>query len=577
MENCNNTTLSWVQGNDVLLEVHVVEKTLVEGEPTDTDFDLSQCSAIDVAAVTSVRRTPLAWAYKAGDNSRIVVTLPYTFGAGLYSLELKAERQGWHVRSFDFKFRIVPRDCEAKTTFEEQDHCLSASLRATLQIVPQALVRGKNAYELWREQPGNEGKTLDDYIIEVTDMQRATAAANAAAEEAHQAATTLSYPDYVGDDNYVWHYSTDEERYVRTDIYVKGDQGEPGERGPQGEPGAQGPKGDTGEKGETGATGATGPKGDKGDTGEKGEKGETGLQGPKGEPGTTDYNELENKPVIPSPVYESTVAGWGFTKNTGTYSKPSTGIPKTDLAQDVQASLGKADTALQSFTETDPTVPSWAKQATKPTYTAQEVGALPADTTIPSELSELSEDASHRTVTDVEKARWEGKSDFSGSYNDLTNKPVIPTVPTNVSAFNNDAGYLTKHQSLSGYATEAWVQQQGYLTQHQDISGKEDKVAVVSASGTALSAYVGKYYKFGSAVGTLAVTLPSVNDTTKVSTVVFGFTTGSSPAVTFTPPSGVPIFFSDGFQIESSSSYEVNALFNGTAWCLAMVKLEESV
>ena len=32
---------------------------------------------------------------------------------------------------------------------------------------------------------------------------------------------------------------------------------------------------------------------------------------------------------------------------------------------------------------------------------------------------------------------------FSGSYNDLTDKPTIPTVPTNVSAFENDAGYLT--------------------------------------------------------------------------------------------------------------------------------------
>lgn len=31
----------------------------------------------------------------------------------------------------------------------------------------------------------------------------------------------------------------------------------------------------------------------------------------------------------------------------GTYSKPSTGIPKTDLASDVQTSLGKADSALQ--------------------------------------------------------------------------------------------------------------------------------------------------------------------------------------------------------------------------------------
>ena len=38
----------------------------------------------------------------------------------------------------------------------------------------------------------------------------------------------------------------------------------------------------------------------------------------------------------------------------GTYSKPSDGIPKTDLASAVQTSLGKADTALQSYTETDP-------------------------------------------------------------------------------------------------------------------------------------------------------------------------------------------------------------------------------
>ena len=98
----------------------------------------------------------------------------------------------------------------------------------------------------------------------------------------------------------------------------------------------------------------------------------------------TDTDEpayIKNKPTIPSEVTESTVAGWGFTKNTGTYSKPSTGIPSTDLSSAVQTSLGKADTAIQ--TETDPTVPSWAKQSSKPSYTASEVGALPDDTTIP--------------------------------------------------------------------------------------------------------------------------------------------------------------------------------------------------
>jgi hypothetical protein len=47
---------------------------------------------------------------------------------------------------------------------------------------------------------------------------------------------------------------------------------------------------------------------------------------------------------------------------------------------------------------------------------------------IPTELSELSDDADHRLVTDVEKQRWDDKSDFSGDYNDLENKPTIPDV-----------------------------------------------------------------------------------------------------------------------------------------------------
>lgn len=36
------------------------------------------------------------------------------------------------------------------------------------------------------------------------------------------------------------------------------------------------------------------------------------------------------------------------------YQKPSAGIPKSDLSTDVQSSLNKADTALQSYNETDP-------------------------------------------------------------------------------------------------------------------------------------------------------------------------------------------------------------------------------
>lgn len=44
---------------------------------------------------------------------------------------------------------------------------------------------------------------------------------------------------------------------------------------------------------------------------------------------------------------------------------------------------------------------------------------------IPTLLSQLSEDSTHRLVTDDEKELWNNKSDFSGNYNDLTNIPTF--------------------------------------------------------------------------------------------------------------------------------------------------------
>lgn len=51
--------------------------------------------------------------------------------------------------------------------------------------------------------------------------------------------------------------------------------------------------------------------------------------------------------------------------------------------------------------ESDPTVPSWAKQSAKPTYTASEVGALPASTKIPTKVSELINDSEYIIIDDV--------------------------------------------------------------------------------------------------------------------------------------------------------------------------------
>ena len=52
-------------------------------------------------------------------------------------------------------------------------------------------------------------------------------------------------------------------------------------------------------------------------------------------------------------------------------------------------------------------------------------------------------------------------------------KTDIPTVPTNISAFTNDKGYLTSIPSE--YVTDSELNRKGYLTEHQDISGKVDK------------------------------------------------------------------------------------------------------
>ena len=64
---------------------------------------------------------------------------------------------------------------------------------------------------------------------------------------------------------------------------------------------------------------------------------------------------------------------------------------------------------------------------------------------------------------------------FSGDYADLANKPTIPVVPTVVSAFENDAGYLTEHQSLAGLATTAAMD--------EALEGKADAADLTTLAG----------------------------------------------------------------------------------------------
>lgn len=80
-------------------------------------------------------------------------------------------------------------------------------------------------------------------------------------------------------------------------------------------------------------------------------------------------------------------------------------------------------------------------------------------------------------ITSTDITNWNGKSDFSGSYNDLTDKPTIPTVPTSNTAFTNDAGYITS-DALSGYAESSAVTEEITAA----VSGKADSSDVYTKS-----------------------------------------------------------------------------------------------
>lgn len=78
----------------------------------------------------------------------------------------------------------------------------------------------------------------------------------------------------------------------------------------------------------------------------------------------------------------------------------------------------------------------------KPTYTASEVSALPDTTHIPSTLADMTEDDEHKTITSAEREKWNAKSDFSGSYNDLTDVPEIKQLTDDLKAKYDNAATL---------------------------------------------------------------------------------------------------------------------------------------
>ena len=136
---------------------------------------------------------------------------------------------------------------------------------------------------------------------------------------------------------------------------------------------------------------------------------------------------------------------------------------------------------------------------------------------IPTALSQLTDDSTHRLVTDTEKAGWDAKSDFSGSYNDLTDKPVVTT---------GSVGSASKGTNIAADDITAWSA--GTLPELTVSSVACDDITAWSA-GSVPSASVsnGRLTLSAGSAPSLSYTARSVGSAS-------GWSAGTLPSLTYT-------------------------------------------
>lgn len=145
-------------------------------------------------------------------------------------------------------------------------------------------------------------------------------------------------------------------------------------------------------------------------------------------------------------------------------------VTKEDLAPAVQESLEKADSALQS--ETDPTVPAWAKATSKPTYTAEEIGARP-DTWMPTVTDVGAAPASHShddmyyTEAEMDE-KLSGKA-ASGHTHTASDVGAIANTSGSVGAANIASGAVSA--SYPATISTSWTGSEAPYTQTITVSG----------------------------------------------------------------------------------------------------------
>lgn len=207
-------------------------------------------------------------------------------------------------------------------------------------------------------------------------------------------------------------------------------------------------------------------------------------------------------------VTEATVSGWGFTKNMGTYSKPTGGIPKDDLAYPVlyaleQAAEAEAHTRNQTRHITDEERTAWnAKQDKLIAGTNITIAADGKTVSVAGGITPLTGTTADVTPRQVHQAILAGTPVVvkytDGTYGELsfTNFNVADEFMMIVSqtiVYYRDSYVLAELAgSLGGewffYSTplartddipkktSQLTNDSGFLTGHQDISGKVDKV-----------------------------------------------------------------------------------------------------
>lgn len=115
--------------------------------------------------------------------------------------------------------------------------------------------------------------------------------------------------------------------------------------------------------------------------------------------------------------------------------------------------------------ETDPTVPDWAKASTKPAYTASEVGALPDSTVIPQifiVIYNSSTNTADKTYTEINKAYSHGDlvllKDGNNNIYQITSRDTGYRFTTieKLDSMNPTEGRNAKIKQLSVNSSNAW-------------------------------------------------------------------------------------------------------------------------